>query len=38
MFILQMSIYGGPDNPLAPVYGVFVALWATVYIEFWKRR
>lgn len=26
------------DNVLSPFYALFIAIWSTVYLEFWKRR
>ncbi len=38
LFVIEVATGWGVDNALAPVYAVFIALWATFYIEFWKRR
>jgi hypothetical protein len=26
------------EIPLVPVYALFVSIWATIFIEFWKRK
>ncbi len=31
-------IYGDPENFLMPYFTVFMILWSTFFIEFWKRR
>eukprot|EP01119_Soliformovum_irregulare_P021006 TRINITY_DN688_c0_g1_i1.p1 TRINITY_DN688_c0_g1~~TRINITY_DN688_c0_g1_i1.p1 ORF type:complete len:694 (+),score=219.85 TRINITY_DN688_c0_g1_i1:123-2204(+) len=28
----------GFDNPTVPFYSFFIAIWATIYLESWKRR
>jgi hypothetical protein len=38
VFIIELATGWGVDNKMAPFYAVFVAMWATFYIEFWKRR
>jgi hypothetical protein len=38
LFFVALDPSQGFDNATNPFYCVFIALWATVYIEFWKRR
>jgi anoctamin-10/anoctamin-7 len=38
VFVVEMATHWGVDSRIAPFYSLFIALWATVYIEFWKRR
>jgi anoctamin-10/anoctamin-7 len=37
LFIAQVSV-GRVDLDVLPAYGIFVALWATLFLEFWKRK
>jgi len=38
LFIVALVPSQGFDNATNPYYCIFIALWATVYIEMWKRR
>jgi hypothetical protein len=35
---LTQVIYGDPENFLMPYFTVFMIIWSTFFIEFWKRR
>ena len=37
LFIFQVKD-GTLDHPLVPVYSLFIALWSTLFLEFWRRR
>lgn len=37
LFIFQVRD-GTLDHPLVPVYSLFIALWSTLFLEFWRRR
>jgi len=37
LFLAQVII-GRVDLDVLPAYGIFVALWATLFLEFWKRE
>lgn len=27
-----------PDSPVMPYFATFIALWATLFMEYWKRK
>lgn len=37
-FYLVTVVQADPNSPSIPFFCVFMALWATLFVEFWKRR
>ncbi|KAJ8600213.1 hypothetical protein CTAYLR_001924 [Chrysophaeum taylorii] len=38
VFYFITVIQANPNSPAIPVFCVFMALWATLFVEFWKRK
>ena len=37
LFVFQVW-YGSVDAPYVPLFSLFMALWSTLFLEFWRRR
>jgi hypothetical protein len=39
LLLFSLQCYEGQlDHPAAPLYTLFMALWATLFLIFWRRR
>jgi len=37
-FLVVLLTHDGGDNPIVGCYGLFMALWGVVMLEYWKRK
>lgn len=38
VFYIIRTVHSSPENVTMPFFAAYMMVWATVYVEFWKRK